>query len=987
MNAEAEDGAGSESDAFLEMMRLTMEGRAALAAGKPIQALSMLKRKHALVLEKWGEESLFSATSGVDLGDALLSCGHYEEGRDVLAWSVGRYRTLGVDDHRLLRAMSAAALAAYQAADYAEAELQYKALLSDLDTRGAEFRSERACELDNLAQVYIRQERSQDAEPLLLEALGIFQEQGNEDDAAVCLAMLGRVYFKTNRFREAEAAQRQALEIEERNHGSESVRVAQGLDHLASCLAMRAQRERRKDLAEEAVALGERATGIFDRGLPATHPSVAFSRQNLAQYKGINASIGMMFPRSDDEVEKLEASVALPAAHPARVIALLEDAHEATMRREYGQARRLIEDAERIAVRACGPANPLIEHVRQRCVEALRRECSFILGEPTGILLPSEHLAMQMRAHARRGLAEDERNASILLEGPERLRLRNCITEALEQVDLLLEAAVIVDGAGRRVGRPGNEWVAGTHTGDALEVLHYARLAGILSTEQAIDRSAQVMQLHGLSGTTISAVSAQGDGPDELAALELRQNVLTERLVRSAMGRMAPDVAASDDASELTQLAGRISELRRQAGRKESSAGAVEILSLTTLQSRLAEHEAAVAYFVSARAIFIVLVRAAGHALVRVEIEEGLVAEVCKSIRESAQLDEAGVHPRYDVFRAGWLFDLTIWPIESFLPGVRHLFICPDGALWSIAFEALCDPAAIGDASTSSECADAYDAENWPARQKRLMSLNELEDDDVLQESWLGTRFTLSTLPSLGLLAQRARARDLRTACLPFLGIGNPTLSVDGEPAWEPIPGAEVLLDGLAKFFHADLERDVLVRGEASVSRVRQLDREGELASRRILCFATHAVYPERDGDILQQGGLVLSGPNGPEILSELDVAQLNLDADLVLLTACYTGAPSGKSFTTPLSGLAQAFFKAGARALLVSTWPVDVHATELLIRNMFTESTPGETLSEALQRAASTVRESRNHRHFAHPMFWAGFSIIGDGEAQLLTE
>ena len=197
------------------------------------------------------------------------------------------------------------------------------------------------------------------------------------------------------------------------------------------------------------------------------------------------------------------------------------------------------------------------------------------------------------------------------------------------------------------------------------------------------------------------------------------------------------------------------------------------------------------------------------------------------------------------------------------------------------------------------------------------------------------------------------------------------------------LPQTERLLDELAELFGADPELDVVVRKDATVARLLELNEQGELASRRVLCFATHAIYPTAGGDTLQEPAIVLSP--GDESASDglfwaSQVRQLKLDSEFVLLTACFTGSPAGKSVGVPLSGLAESFFYAGAKCMLVSNWPVDVNATESLIKALFSETYARETLAEALQRAMSSMRMEGRARGWSHPMYWAGFSIIGDG-------
>ena len=100
---------------------------------------------------------------------------------------------------------------------------------------------------------------------------------------------------------------------------------------------------------------------------------------------------------------------------------------------------------------------------------------------------------------------------------------------------------------------------------------------------------------------------------------------------------------------------------------------------------------------------------------------------------------------------------------------------------------------------------------------------------------------------------------------------------------------------------------------------------EGEY---RIIHFATHgALSGEIDGNA--EPGLVLTPPR---IASEFDdgyltaseIATLKLDSDWVILSACNTAA-AGSANAESLSGLARAFFSAGARSLLVSHWAVEL--------------------------------------------------------------
>jgi CHAT domain-containing protein len=82
------------------------------------------------------------------------------------------------------------------------------------------------------------------------------------------------------------------------------------------------------------------------------------------------------------------------------------------------------------------------------------------------------------------------------------------------------------------------------------------------------------------------------------------------------------------------------------------------------------------------------------------------------------------------------------------------------------------------------------------------------------------------------------------------------------------------------------------------------------------------------------------------------------------------------------LSGLARAFFYAGARALLVSHWPVDDRATASIASNLFASLNADAQLgrAEALQRAMISFLSDSDHVENAFPGLWGPFIVVGEG-------
>jgi CHAT domain-containing protein len=130
---------------------------------------------------------------------------------------------------------------------------------------------------------------------------------------------------------------------------------------------------------------------------------------------------------------------------------------------------------------------------------------------------------------------------------------------------------------------------------------------------------------------------------------------------------------------------------------------------------------------------------------------------------------------------------------------------------------------------------------------------------------------------------------------------------------------------------------------------------------------------------------LVLSIPAAPSeedngLLTASEVATLKMNADFVVLSACNTAA-GYKPGAEALSGLARAFFYAGARSLVVSHWDVDSEATVTLMSELFAalKANPGLSHAEALRLSMLRMIGNASKPEWAQPSFWAPFVIVGE--------
>ena len=203
------------------------------------------------------------------------------------------------------------------------------------------------------------------------------------------------------------------------------------------------------------------------------------------------------------------------------------------------------------------------------------------------------------------------------------------------------------------------------------------------------------------------------------------------------------------------------------------------------------------------------------------------------------------------------------------------------------------------------------------------------------------------------------------------------------------LPDTADELKSIALALQADPSKVLYLGKDANEQPVKTMDLSGF----KILAFATHGLVPgELNG--LTQPALALSAPavagvEGDGLLTMEEILALKLDADWVVLSACNTGAGAGAG-AEAASGLGRAFFYAGTRALLVTNWSVHSQSARELVTDLFKRQAddPKLTRGEALRQAMMALvdgpgylgADGKTEFAYAHPLFWAPYSIIGDG-------
>lgn len=471
--------------------------------------------------------------------------------------------------------------------------------------------------------------------------------------------------------------------------------------------------------------------------------------------------------------------------------------------------------------------------------------------------------------------------------------------------------------------------------GDKWDI--YARLAGL---ERKRGRSAAAFELsERLRAREMVELLAQGRvaAADPAADLVVREQDLRRRigeLTRELEGvdgghqiLRGPDVSRGAAVTRESLLraqeayADLLLEMRERAPR-HAALVAGEPPTWRTVAQQLAPDEAFIEYLVGDEGSVAFVVTSDTLAAVDLGVARHDLASLVDFVRGT--LEPRG-SPRLDSLWRGPLRQLDrhlIAPLEEagLLRGKSRLTLVPQAELHYLPFAALIDPAS---------------------------------------GRFLVERYVVTETPSATVwLSLRDRGGGTSTG---FLALA---------PRPEALPATRQEVAGIARAVGSDV---LVLSGRAATEAA--LRREAP--SRRVLHLATYGVLNKQNPLF----SFVELAPGGADDgrLEVHEVFGLQLNADLVVLSACQTGLGSGALSDVPAGddwiGLARAFLHAGAARVVASLWPVRDRATALLMerfyQNYAVRADAGSALAAA-QRALLAVPAT------AHPYYWAGFTLIG---------
>jgi CHAT domain-containing protein/tetratricopeptide (TPR) repeat protein len=842
---------------------------------------------------------------------------------------------------------------------YAEAEAFYRREFEISERALGPEHPELATTLGNLGTLFVRQGRAEDAESLLRRALAIREKAlgAEHPDVAVALNNLADALDQLDRPAEAEPLLRRSLAVREKNSGPDHASVAAALDNLATHFHKQMR-------FAEAVPLATRSLAIRERTLGVEHPFVANSLNNLA-------AILDMLDRHDEAAPLLQRALSMREKiygtdHPQVAISLHNLASNYLDQEQWESAYRLFKRASEI-------------WVARQTSAAMRSG-----GRSEVSANADPFLGLIIAAYESRQAASSPR-----------------------KVDLEAEAFAAA------------QWLTGSRAAAAISAMS-ARFA---------TRSDDLGEL----------VRKRQDLAEQALAVD---RALLAAISQSSNDRNAPREAAlrQQAADNLAKLREADATLARHFPGYAALMYPTPI-PVSAIQGLLRPEEALLVFVPVRDATYIWLLTKTRYEWTRSPIASKVLKERIATLRcgldATAWYGESGLRcasllkvgldsaPKqgdplpFNAAMAAELYGLLLGPFAELIQG-KHLLIAPSGSLTSLPFSVLLaeQPTAIaGDAldyrrlawlglrqpitvlpSVAALQALRRVAKQSSAKQLYLGVGNPLlegQPDDPKHGEYFKRRaieaLDKQTCPKIDDLELGARVMSATPQPRGRFATFFRSAQVDIEQVreWAPLPETADELCEVGRRLGVP-ESEILLGGRATEAAIKSLSENGRLADYAILHFATHGALAGQ-GEALAEPGLVLTPPpkdtRDPDLLARDDgylaaseIAALKLNADWVVLSACNTAGGTGET-AEALSGLARAFFYAGARALLVSNWEVGSDAAVKLTTRAFAElkANPKIGRAEAFRLSMRDLVEKGSLAE-THPAMWAPFVVVGEG-------
>jgi tetratricopeptide (TPR) repeat protein/CHAT domain-containing protein len=853
--------------------------------------------------------------------------------------------------------------------------------------------------LKNLGDTYYKQGNYGQAEDCFKRSLELRERTLGADhpDVAQSLVGLALLYDLQGKYADAEKLLLRAVEIYEKRLGPQNLAVAGALDYLATVYYRQAKYDASESLYKRSIAIRERIVGP-------DHPDLAVAviwLGILYQKRGDYARAEPLFKRA---VELKERALGPDHNDVGTTLLGLGNIY-------YSEGK--LNDAEKAYSRALA--------IKERVLGPKHADVSQIIHSLANIYGAQGKLD-QAEQFYRRALAIHE--GVVSLEHPHAaitfVALANTYKKEkkyAEAEDAYKRALAIQDKVLGRQNQDGAATLAGlmdlytiqgrfddalplvrraiadkqAQTWAAFPVLFEAATTKRIDWSEAIEDSLNIVQIamQTSAGQALNALAVRFSAGDGRLATLVRQDqdlaAEAGRLDKELTDTIARPLAKRDAAAE-QKLRDRIAAIGKDRGNIEevfarefadyAALSKPQSLTLDELQALMSDDEALLVVNL-AWPSYVWAVTKADARWVRLSINAAQAGQTIAALR--SRLDPFSRRP-FDANLSFQLYRQIIGLVEDLITGKPRLTFVVNGALTSLPPQLLV---------TRDPAGKALKDVDWLARTHAVTVLPSIASLKVLRgkSAAVGADKPLIGFadPVFSRAAQSFAQNPHAVASVTAAG-GFDRIVADAaefRTALPRLPDTANELREVAASVRAD-PADVILGADATESRV----KSEKLERYRIVYFATHGLLAGEVSDFFKldaEPALVLSLPENPTdfddgLLTASEVAQLKLDADWVVLSACNTAAGE-KPGAEALSGLARAFFYAGGRSLLVSNWEVETKSAVALMTGTFAALTADPRLShgEALQKSMLAMIDDRQHPEWADPKYWAPFVVVGE--------
>jgi CHAT domain-containing protein len=229
------------------------------------------------------------------------------------------------------------------------------------------------------------------------------------------------------------------------------------------------------------------------------------------------------------------------------------------------------------------------------------------------------------------------------------------------------------------------------------------------------------------------------------------------------------------------------------------------------------------------------------------------------------------------------------------------------------------------------------------------------------QGKYLIERHTIATAPSIQTLDLTHKQPG---SIGPAVIVGDPTMPQFQGDQLQPLPGARKEAIAIGNI----LNTTPLLGDQATKTAV--LD---QMRTASLVHFATHGLLDTIDGDM---PGAIALAPQGQDsgLLGANEIFDLNLSANLVVLSACDTGRGDIKS--DGVIGLSRSLIAAGVPSVVVSLWAVNDSSTSVLMSDFYHNLKTNPNKAQALRKAMLMTM-----KQYPNPSDWAAFMLVGESD------